>query len=69
MRSAATLEAMVKGLIPYAPARYDVLALDDEEAAWFAAYLKGKRNVKHIGIARGKPGDELPHRTPWSGTD
>lgn len=69
MRSPKVLEAMVVGLKPWAPAKYDVLAIDDEEAAWFAARLKGHQGVGHIGIARGKPEDLVPTmdriRGPW----
>lgn len=69
MRSPKVLADMVEGLKKWAPARYDVVAIDADEAAWFAAYFKGKRGVGHIGVTLGKPEDLIPTmdrvRGPW----
>lgn len=44
---------------------FDLLALDAEEVAYFQQHLKGRRGAKHIGIHKGKPGDELPIGRDW----
>lgn len=61
MRPARELEKMVAGIpaVFGADCPVDLLALDDAEAAWFAARLKGRHGVKHVGVKRGRPGDEL----------
>jgi len=57
MRSLAELELMVtaaiatsNGAVPASPCRVDLIARDQEEADWFAARLKGRRNVKAVGV-------------------
>lgn len=60
MRPVKDLEAMVVGLKAWAPAPYEVLALDLGEFVWFTDRLKGHQGVKHISIRKGQPGDERP---------
>ncbi len=62
MRPARELEAMVTAAIAMSggEAPTDLLAVDDAEAAWLAARLKGRHGVKPIGILRGTPADLIP---------
>jgi hypothetical protein len=38
----------------------DLIAIDQAEADWFAARLKGRHGVKDIGIKLGSPEDLVP---------